>query len=336
MPTTLRDLAIKVGKSVTTVSRALNNYDDISLETRALVHQAAKELGYKPSVTAQRLQKKRSDTIAFVLPRVGPDFSDPFYSQVLAGVASQAARIGVDLLVSASGDQQDELEVYVSHVQSRHVDGFILVRITEEDARIEYLSENQIPLVYFGKCQRFPMLPFVDLDAEFGMGLVAEYLIRLGHRKFALVLPPPFLVRSGDMLRGVQRKLAENGLQLDAQNLVYGDFTQRSGYKNTQMLLASSNPPTAIIAGNDLMAFGAMSAAQEAGLVVAKDISITGFEDIPSAEHAQPGLTTLQQPTFMIGQRMCEILVKTIRGEARQTEVFYPSLIIRHSCGPAQ
>ena len=90
MPATLRDLSKKIGKSITTVSRALNNHEDISLETRALVHQAAKELGYRPSITAQRLQKKRSDTIGFILPPVGPDFSDPFYSQIMAGIASQA------------------------------------------------------------------------------------------------------------------------------------------------------------------------------------------------------------------------------------------------------
>ncbi len=334
MPATLRDLAKKVGKSITTVSRALNNHDDISLETRAMVRQAAQDLGYHPSITAQRLQKRRSDTIGFVLPAVGPYFSDPFFSMILAGIASQAARMGVDLLVSACEDRFDDLEIYVSHVQTRRVDGFIVVRIAEDDARVEYLSENHFPVVSFGRSKTFPDLPFVEVDTEFGMGLVAEYLIRLGHRNFAMILPPAYLSRSSDMLRGAKRKLAENEITMDESKLVFGDFTQRSGYQNAQALITSQKPPTAILCANDLMALGAMSAIVEAGLMVAKDISVTGFEDIPLAEHSQPPLTTLQQPTFLIGQRMCELLVKTIRGEASHTEVFYPSLIIRHSCGP--
>ena len=334
MPATLRDLAKKVGKSITTVSRALNNHDDISLETRALVRQAAQDLGYHPSITAQRLQKKRSDTIGFVLPAVGPYFSDPFFSMILAGIASQAARMGVDLLVSACEDRIDDLEIYVSHVQTRRVDGFIVVRIAEDDARIEYLMENQFPVVSFGRSKTFPDIPFVEVDTEFGLGLVTEYLIRLGHRNFAMILPPAYLSRSSDMLRGAKRKLAENEITLDESKLVFGDFTQRSGYQNTQALMSAPQPPTAILCGNDLMALGAMSAIVEAGLMVGKDISVTGFEGIPLAEHSQPPLTTLQQPTYLIGQRMSELLVKTIRGEASHTEVFYPSLIIRHSCGP--
>lgn len=334
MPATLRDLAKKVGKSITTVSRALNDHDDISLETRALVKQAAQELGYHPSITAQRLQKKRSDTIGFVLPAVGPYFSDPFFNMILAGIASQAARMGVDLLVSACEDRFDDLELYISHVQTRRVDGFILVRIAEDDARVQYLSENQFPVILFGRSKTFPDLPYVEVDTEFAMGLVAEYLIRLGHRNFAMILPPAYLTRSNDMLRGAKQKLAENELFLDESKLVFGDFSQRSGYQNTQALMVAPQPPTAILCGNDLMALGAMSAIMEAGLTVGRDISVTGFEDIPLAEHSQPPLTTLQQPTFMIGQRLCELLIKNIRGEKNQTEVFYPSLIIRQSCGP--
>ncbi len=334
MSATLRDVANKVGKSITTVSRALNNHEDISLETRALIHQAAKELGYRPSVTAQRLQKKRTDTIGFVLPPVSPGFSDPFFSQVLAGIASQAAKMDVDLLVSANEDKLDDLEVYVSHVQTRRVDGFILVRTAVDDARIEFLNEHHFPMVTFGKSKIHPTIQFIEVDVEFGMGLATEYLIRLGHRKFGLVLPPPYLVRSGAMLQGVQHKLAENSLQLDGAKIAYGDLSQRSGYHSAQALLAAPDPPTAILSGNDLMAFGVMSAAQAAGLLVGREVSVTGFDDISLAEHSQPPLTTLQQPTYLIGQRLCELLVKTIRGEASQTEVFYPSLIIRNSCGP--
>ena len=334
MPATIRDIAKKVGKSITTVSRALNNYDDISSETKALVRQAAQELGYKPSITAQRLQRKRSDTIGFILPAVGPRFSDPFFSEILAGIASQAAKIGVDLLVSACDGKLDDLEIYFSHLQSRRVDGFILVRIQIDDARVALLTENNFPLVTFGDFEPQHELPFVDVDTEFGMSLAAEYLLRLGHRHFGVILPPAHYLHSVDMLRGVKKKLAESGLALDETNLAYGDFAHRTGYLSAQRMLASDRPPTAIIAGSDLIALGAINAAQERGLTVGRELSITGFEDIFLAEYSRPPLTTLKQPTYQIGQKLCGILVSVMRGEAVQSEVIYPSLIIRESCGP--
>lgn len=116
-----------------------------------------------------------------------------------------------------------------------------------------------------------------------------------------------------------------------------GDLTQRGGYERTNELLDFPNPPTAIAACNDLMAFGAMSAAQDRGLIVGKDIAITGFDDIPMAEHSHPPLTTVHQPIYKIGGIVCEMLIQRIQGRSLEEEkiILEPSLVIRHSCGEA-
>ncbi|MBN1149384.1 MAG: LacI family DNA-binding transcriptional regulator [Anaerolineales bacterium] len=337
MPVTLKDIAKKVGKSTTTVSRALGDYDDISPETKALVRQAVADLGYKPSVLARRLQKQRTDMLGFILPTFGPRFSDPFFSEFLAGIGNTAARHDLDLLVSTQPPGDAEMEAYKNKAQSRLVDGFIIVRTRKHDPRIEYLCGIGFPFVSFGREDDHQKFPFVDEDGEWGMRILIEYLLGLGHRRVGVITPPMDLMFTHFRLMGVRSKLAEANLALDNRLVVHGDLTQRGGYQMASNLLDQPDPPSAIVAFNDLMAFGAMSAVQERGLVVGKDISVTGFDDIPMAEHSHPPLTTLHQPIYQIGEILCEMLIQLIsKGELEEERIILrPELIIRQSCGPA-
>ncbi len=129
MPVTIKDIARRVGKSITTVSRALNDYDDVSPQTKAEVRRVAAELGYSANKQALSLQKRRSDTLGLVLPTFGPRFSDPFFSEFIAGVGNAAAERNFDLLVSTRPPGVEEDAAYRAIVQSRRVDGFILVRV---------------------------------------------------------------------------------------------------------------------------------------------------------------------------------------------------------------
>jgi len=136
-------------------------------------------------------------------------------------------------------------------------------------------------------------------------------------------------------LKGLEKGLAEHGIPLEKTYIREGNLTQRSGYEQANVLLDLPNPPTAIAACNDLMAFGAISAAQERGLVVGEDIAITGFDNIPLAEHFHPPLTTVHQPIYQIGSMVCERLIQHIQDETREQEqtILKPSLIVRQSCG---
>jgi len=157
----------------------------------------------------------------------------------------------------------------------------------------------------------------------------------LGHQRIAYISPPMDYTFARYRLRGVREALAEAGLQLPDDYLVFGDLSQCSGKIGAQYLLDLAEPPTAIIGGNDLMAFGAISAAQELGLEVGRDIAIAGFDDVPMAEASHPPLTTINQPIYKIGQMVAEMLIKIIRGEALASRqiLLQPELIIRRSCG---
>jgi LacI family transcriptional regulator len=335
MPPTLRDVAKKVGKSVTTVSRALHDYDDVSPETKSRVRKVAAEIGYRPNTLAQRLQKQTSDTIGLIIPTFGPRFSDPFFSEFLAGIGNTANRLGYDLLVSTHPPGDEELEAYQHMVASRKVDGFICVRTRRVDPRIEFLCEIDFPFVAFGRVDGENDFPYIDEDGTHGMKMVARHLVKLGYGRIACIMPTLDFMFAQKRLEGLRVGLAESGIPLEDEYIRVGDLTQRSGYQNTVELLDLPNPPDAIAAGNDLMAFGAISAALERGIEVGEDIGITGFDDIPLAEHFHPALTTVHQPIYQIGEMVSEMLIKRIKNQPLDQRQFLlkPKLVVRQSCG---
>lgn len=335
MPVTIKDIAKRVGRSVTTVSRAMHDYDDVSPKTKEMVRQAAAEMGYTPSSFAQRLQKQKSDTLGLVLPTYGPRFSDPFFSEFLAGMGNKASSQDFDILVSTCPPGDEELLRYQSSVQGRRVDGFIVLRTRRQDARIEYLCQVNFPFVAFGRTEGPCEFPFVDEDSEYGMHMIVEHLAKSGRQRIGFIAAPEDLMFTYYRNKGFLESLEELNIPIDDNWITTGDLTQRGGYAQAKSLLNLSPLPDAIVASNDLMALGAISAAQEKGLAIGKDIAITGFDDTPMAEHSHPPLTTVHQPVYKIGGMVTDMLIHRIQGETLENEnvILKPSLVIRQSCG---
>lgn len=332
---TLKDIAEKVGKSVTTVSRALHGYDDVSAETRILVNQVAQEIGYTPNISALRLQKKSTDTIGFVIPTYGPRFTDPFFTEFLAGIGNTATRLGYDILVSTHPIGEEEMLSYHTKVESYRVDGFILVRTRRDDVRIKYLCNIRFPFVAFGRSEGECPYPYVDVDNRYAMKMIADHLVELGHKKIAYIGAPDYLMFANVRLEGFKEALKRHSQDLPKSLIKVGDLTQMSGLERTEELLDTDSPPTAIVACNDLMALGVIRTAQKRGLVIGKDLAVIGYDDIPQAEHSTPSLTTIHQPIYRIGSIICDMLVHILRGEEPEIrqKVIKPTLIIRESCG---
>lgn len=333
---TLKDISKKAGKSITTVSRALNGYDDVSPETKKLVRKIAEEMGYHPNINAQRLQKQKTDTIGFIIPTFGPRFSDPFFSEFLAGVGNKASDLGFDLLVSTQPTGEKEFEAYHKMMDGRRVDGFIIVRTRRNDERIRYLFGKNYPFTVFGRVEDRNDFPYIDEDGAYGMQQIADHLVSLGHTRIGCIAPDPELMFAATRLEGLKNGLAAHNIQLDESMHRVGDLTQKGGYEQAKFLLSGRTPPTAIVACNDLMAIGAMSAAQDLGLEVGRDVSITGFDDIPLAEYAHPSLTTVHQPIYQIGSMVCDMLINIVKGRTLEQKqiILKPSLIVRESSGP--
>lgn len=338
MPITLKDIAARVGKSVPTVSRALAGHDDISPDTRREVQRVAREMGYEPNIAARNLQKQRTDTIALIFPMMNQlRFSDPFFSEFLSGIVEQTAVYGYTLNISTNADE-DERETYLKHIRSRRVDGFIVMRTRRQDQRINLLCEQDIPFVSFGRVEGDNDFHLVDDDDCAGIRQIVDHLVSLGHTRLAFISEPTNFTKSYHRLQGFKQGLEAHNLLLEPGMIVETNFRQRSGRNAAQQLFDMKYPPTAIVASNDLLALGAMHEAQSRGLVVGRDVSITGFDDIMLAEYANPPLTTVHQPAPRLGSMVAQMLLKVIRKEPIEKKqiIVKPSLIVRQSSDAIQ
>ena len=336
MPVTIRDVAKRLGLSVTTVSRALAGYDDVADATRERVIQTAEDMGYTPSHAARQLRRKRTDTIGLIFPTLGNRFSDPFFSEFMAGVGDQASQNNYDLLVSVAPPGEDERNAYQRWVQSRRVDGFILVRIRRTDWRIQYLSENKFPFMSFGRSQTVNGAPHIGVDGKSGMLELTRHMIEMGHRRIAFIGASQELTLSRDRMEGYLSGLKEAGITPDPDLVLVAQLTRSTGHASALQLLQLQDPPTAIIGINDLTALGAMRAAQELGLNIGRELAIAGFDGTEAGEHATPPLTTVAQPVYQIGSEACATLIELINNGQHESvqQLVKPTLIIRRSTQP--
>jgi len=336
MPSTIRDLAKTLNLSITTVSRALDGYSDVSDRTRQRVIRAAQEMGYSPSSAARQLRRRRSDAIGYILPTSSPRFSDPFYATFLTGLCDEAAEHQIDLIVSSSPpDSNLERTMYQRWFQSLRVDGLILNRIRLQDWRIEYLSENKVPFVTLGRLPSHQDYPYILVNERGGFERLVTHLVQKGHNRLAYVGASPDLMIQVERYAGYKRGLELSGISFDGKLVLRGDLTEEGGYSAAKKLLALPAPPTVILGCNDLTAMGILKAAQESGLQVGKDLAIAGYDGIQETEYTNPPLTTLHQPTYEIARRLAAMLISLTNGnDLNETQiVFEPDLILRESSG---
>ena len=333
MPVTIRDVAKKLDLSVTTVSRALAGYDDVAPSTRDLVITTARDMGYVPRHAARQLRRQRTETIGLIIPTSGSRFSDPFFSEFIAGIGDETSRRSYDLLVSVALPGEAEEHTYRLWTNSRRVDGFILVRMRINDWRISYLTEENFPFAAFGRSKTFEASPHIGVDGCAGVKDLVKHLLDLGHQKIAFIGASEELTLVGDRLDGYKAGLEEANIAFDPDLVLEGDLTRKGGYEATKRLIERSPRPTAIIGVNDLTALGAIRAAQENGLTVGRDLAIAGFDGTVAGEHAHPALTTVHQPVYEIGRQVSAILIDLIEKKPRSElqSLIRPRLIVRES-----
>ena len=334
MSITIRDVAKQLNLSITTVSRALDGYKDVSEETRQRVIQVAKEMGYTPSRSARQLRRQRTDTLGYIMPTSQPRYTDPFFSEFIAGLGDEAGAQNFDLLITlAPPSQEAERIAYQRLVQGRRVDGIVLSRMRQEDWRVHYLHESKFPFVAFGRTNTSIEFPHIGVDGANGIRRLIAHLVEQGHQHIAFIAAPSDLILQADRFRGFQEGLAEAGLIFEERFVAEGNLTRDGGYLAAKKLLALQSPPTAIIGANDLTAIGILRAARELGISVGSDLAVAGFDGIEDAEHTVPPLTTLNQPVYDCARRLIHMLTALIKDEVLEEPhvLLVPELIIRDS-----
>jgi LacI family transcriptional regulator len=337
MRVTLKDISKKSGFSVTTVSRALAGYDDVSQKTRDCILKIAEELGYQPNQIARQLQGQRTNTIGLIMPLRPATDDDDFFSLLLKGMTYEAARNGYDVLVSAGQPNTSEMDTYRRIVGGNRVDGLVLARIYRDDPRIEYLNEKKHPFVVLGRNAPDTTSDFcyIDVDSQLGIEMLIEHFVELGHQHIGIILPPTNVTTTYHRFAGYQAGLERAGIPFREDYCIYSDYTFDGGLSAAEILLDRVPQLTAIVACNDWMALGAITTAQKRGIKVGQEFAIGGYDDIPAAARAVPSLSTVHTPIYELGELLTKRLIKLIDNDptAEQQLVVKPTLIIRESSG---
>lgn len=337
---TIRDVARYANVSVGTVSNVLNGSSLVKEETRQRVLDAIRALDFHPKAAARSLSTQRTNTIGMIRTELRPQRnrieSDPFVLDLIDGITNAAIESSIGLTFWTIPVGRREMELYRRLVNSRQIDGLILFALREQDPRIAFLQERDFPFVTFGRLHPQEGTNWIDLDGAYGIELAVRHLIELGHRRIGYISPPHEQYLALLRWEGFVKAMGEAGLSIDPQLVYEGDFSEKSGQIAAHVFLDHPQPPTAIICNNDRMAFGAMRSIQSRGLVVGKDVSVVGFDDIALARYSHPPLTTLSQPTHEIGKALFELLIALINRQPVESlggKLFKPELIVRQSTG---
>ncbi|MEB1805901.1 MAG: LacI family transcriptional regulator [Bacillaceae bacterium] len=334
---TIYDIAKKTGYSISTVSKVLNNYSDVGEKAKKIINEAVEELGYFPSSSARTLSTKKSWTIGVVFVEdSGIGMEHPFFNAVIESFKKSAEKEGYDLLF-ASKNIGNEPKSYLDHFRYRGVDGVVVVCSKMNSPDVERLMESDIPSVVIDLDMRGASA--VYSDNIHGSELAVDYLYSLGHKKIAHISGSKKLYVGEQRLKGFQSAMKKIGLLIPKEYIVDGGvFTYDGGKEAMEKLLKLEDKPTAVYVAGDLMAIGAITAIQEAGLKVPDDISIIGFDDIQIGRYMTPGLTTIKQDTTLIGKTAASLLIEQINSKEKQfMSIKIPvRLIERTSCRPIE
>lgn len=328
MKTTIYQVAQAAGVSISTVSKVINDTGRISEETRKKVIKVMKELNYQPSVVASALTGKQTKTIGLLMS----DISNPFYAEVARQIENRSRERGFHVMMCSTDNEEEKEKNYLSLLTRQRIDGLILASAFRNiDVLSKVIQNQKYPVVLIAS--DIPKLPIhsVRVDDYQGSYLAASHLVQLGHKRIAMIAEK---VRSNHQrITGYKDVLGEYDLPLLDEYIVQTEATNEKGYEAAKKLLSLENRPTAIFAGNDLLATGVIRAAKSLDLDVPKQLSVVGFDNTILSTVLTPALTTIAQPVREMGSKVVDLLIEEMEqpSKYKQRLLFTPELIVRES-----
>jgi LacI family transcriptional regulator len=327
---TIRDVAQLAGVSTATVSHVLNSTRSVSDLTKERVLAAMDELGYQPNAVARSLRVNETLTIGLIIP----DVEIPFFAWVARCIEDSARDVGYSVILCNSGWALSQELLYLENLQARRVDGLICISVRLNNEHVAPLLKRHVPVVWFEEARTEGVSDAVLIDNVKGAYEATTHLIVQGHRRIGCVLGVAQAMVTRDRLTGYRQALRDAGLPFDEALLYSGDYEASAGLLGARQLLALPDPPTAIFAFNDVMALGALQAANERKLAVPEQLALIGFDGIPLTEFLAPPLSTVRQPIPEMSRIAIEMLLDRINDRApneSRTVKIEPTLVPRAS-----
>lgn len=328
---TIKEVSKIAGVSFKTVSRVLNNEKHVSEATRKRVEEAVATLNFRPSHAARTLAGRRSFQIALLY-----DNPSPYYVyHVQAGAQQRCTELGYRLLHQPCDSQSPDLVAQVmALIDEVHLDGLVISPpVTEASALLDALDARGIAYVRIAPGMRRDTGKYTTMDDVAAARELTEHLIGLGHRDIAFIQGAESHVSSRDRMTGYRGALEAHGIAFEPDRIVHGDYSFASGREAARALLARAQRPTAIFAGNDDMAAGALAVAHELNIAVPRQVSIAGFDDSDLASAVWPPLTTIRQPVRELAYAAADLMLGG--GYEGERMTLGHLLVVRSSTGPA-
>lgn len=341
MPATIYDVAKAAGVGIGTVSRVINNSNQISPKTREKVLKAIKDLKYQPNAIAQGLARKCTHTIACIVPF----FTGYFYFELLDGVQKSISKYGYDLILYSVDVIEKKETFFIKTLRERKVDGVLLISLTISNEYANKFKNANLPIVLLDGFH--PELDSISIENKEGAFVATEHLIRLGYEKIGMIYGHRNSIPAIDRLDGFKNALSKQHVPMDEKYVLSSDFfnedgvsnnhgfNKKAGYEAMKYMLNLNGCPDAIFASSDIQAVGAMNAIHEKGLKIPDDIAIVGFDGIELSEYL--GMTTMKQPMFEMGIIAVEHLMYKIQNNNKNSDIFkklfHPYLVVRETCG---
>jgi DNA-binding LacI/PurR family transcriptional regulator len=324
---TIRDVAQQAGVSHQTVSRVINGSNDVLPETRSLVENVIKELGYRPNAIARSMARGQSHTLACI----SPNLTDYTFASVIEGAESEARQHGYFMLSSSAAGPDAFRELIDELVSHRRVDGLIVIN-PYSDKRFEHIPQN-FPVVFVGAAAHGEAISSVCLDDKEVAYEATKHLLSLGHTRIAMVTGPMEEDCSQDRAIGYRRALEEAGLTATESMIIEGDWSATSGKEALLALKKQRRLPSAVFAQNDRMAMGVLRAARDMNLAIPSQLAVIGVDDMPLSSYFDPPLTTMRQDMPQIGQEATRILLDIVQKKhtAMRAVKFPARLVVRQS-----
>ncbi|AKA38639.1 DNA-binding transcriptional regulator CytR [Yersinia ruckeri] len=326
---TMKDVAEMAGVSTATVSRALMNPEKVSALTRHKVEQAVLAVGYSPHALSRNIKRNESRTILVIVP----DISDPFFADIIQGIEQTAAQQGYLVLIGDCAQQTQQERTFVNLIITKQIDGMLLLGSNLPFDASKEEQRNLPPMVMANEFAPELELPTVHIDNLTAAFEAVHYLHQLGHTRIATIAGPETMPLSHYRLQGYVQALNRNGLAIDKEYILRGDFGYEAGAEAFAQLMSLPKPPTAIFCHNDVMAIGAIWQAKKMGLQIPEDVSLVGFDDLKLSQYCDPPLTTVAQPRYQIGEQAMLLLLEQLQGNNVQSgsRLLDSELIIRNS-----
>lgn len=311
---TIKDVAKAAKVSPSTVSRVISGSSRISKETTKRVKEEMKNLGYHPNAIARSLASNTSHTLGIIMPnRPGEVLLNPFFPQALSGILKGASKLSYDILLCSQSEKQDEIKIVESLINASKVDGILLMTREIGDATIDYLKEIDFPYSVIGSpLYEDDNLNYVDNDNEKASFELTDYLIKKGYKNIALIGGDNNLTVTKKRIGGFLKALRLNEITEDEKDVFTGDFDEETGYKYGSYLMASEKKYDAVIALDDVMAYGAANSFSDAGLLIPKDIAVAGFNNSLLSRQSRVPITSVDVHADKLGEEAVSMLIKII------------------------